>query len=272
MSSSDYDIRRSNGEVKQDQVKEGTINTDYSVPLIGKNVVGYGEPLANQTVNMLENFAAMDPPENPIPGQLWYDSTTSDVGNDIPGILKVNTAETDDQQTWTNLVTTNSDGSLGSSENPLTAVYANDFYAIDGEFHGTATRAKYADLAERYETDKPYNVGTIVKLGGEKEITETVEHNDLDVFGVISVRPAFVMNDNIGNDETHPTVGLIGRVPVKVKGKISKGQRIVSSDEPGVGVAVTDISKVNCLSIVGRALEDKTTEDVDLVTCVIGVR
>ena len=36
-------------------------------------------------------------------------------------------------------------------------------------FHGEATAARYADLAEKYIADKEYDPGTVVKLGGSAE-------------------------------------------------------------------------------------------------------
>ena len=37
-------------------------------------------------------------------------------------------------------------------------------------FQGTATQARYADLAEKYATDKIYPVGTAIAVGGENEV------------------------------------------------------------------------------------------------------
>ena len=47
--------------------------------------------------------------------------------------------------------------------------------------------ARYADLAEKYEADAEYEPGTVVKIGGEKEITMTTSHADTEVFGVIQL-------------------------------------------------------------------------------------
>lgn len=38
-------------------------------------------------------------------------------------------------------------------------------------FNGTATYAKYADLAERYAADATYEEGTVMSFGGEAEVT-----------------------------------------------------------------------------------------------------
>ena len=60
--------------------------------------------------------------------------------------------------------------------------------------HATSTSAQYADLAERYETDIPVEVGHVVILGGHAEITKCQKELDDAVFGVVSESPAFLMN------------------------------------------------------------------------------
>lgn len=50
-----------------------------SLTLIGRNYPGYGQAIAQDLVHLLENFAASTPPNNPIEGQLWFD--TSDPNN-----------------------------------------------------------------------------------------------------------------------------------------------------------------------------------------------
>lgn len=52
------------------------INTvDTSLSLVGKGYPNYGEKIAENFLHLLENFASPLPPENPIEGQLWYDTS-----------------------------------------------------------------------------------------------------------------------------------------------------------------------------------------------------
>jgi hypothetical protein len=88
-------------------------------------------------------------------------------------------------------------------------------------FVGEATRARYADLAEKYLTDQEYETGTVVMVGGEQEVT-IVTGNDCYVLGVISANPAYLMNSSSKGQ----AVGLTGRLPVKIKGSVKKGQPI----------------------------------------------
>lgn len=134
-------------------------------------------------------------------------------------------------------------------------------------FIGTATQAQYADLAENYLADQEYEAGTVVKIGGDFEITQTTNHADVDVFGVISTEPAYLMN----SEAQGLPVALQGRVPVKVLGKIKKGERIVSSDEPGVAWALGS-DEYDARAIIGRSLQDKEDGGLGIIEVVIGVK
>lgn len=101
----------------------------------------------------------------------------------------------------------------------------------------TGLQAFYADLAEYYEADEEYEPGTVVKLGGEKEITKTMIGGDIDVFGVVSTQPAMVMNQEGAEKEgIWLPVALVGRVPVKVTGAVKKGDRLIAGLN-GTGMA-----------------------------------
>jgi hypothetical protein len=142
--------------------------------------------------------------------------------------------------------------------------------------NGTAVSAEYADLAERYEIDDPENAitGTVVAIGGSKEITATKTDSDVNVFGVISSNPGLRMNHAAGSDASHPYIALAGRVPCRVNGKVEKGDRLVTSEIPGVARVVTavELKKISHLAIFGRALEDKETTGLGLVKIVVGAK
>jgi hypothetical protein len=137
--------------------------------------------------------------------------------------------------------------------------------------HATSTTAQYADLAERYAADAPMEAGDVVILGGEQEITLSTQELDPRVFGVISEAPAFLMNKDAGNNDSHPMVALQGRVRVKVQGKGKKGDRIVSSSMAGVA-RVVGLDQCTAFNVLGRLLQDKYNIDTELTECVIGVK
>ena len=134
-------------------------------------------------------------------------------------------------------------------------------------FRGTAITASYADLAERFEADSAYQPGTVVELGGAKEITAADQDLSDRVFGVISTRAGFLMNGEAGSDITHPPVAMQGRVPVRVIGTVKKGDRLVSA---GNGLArAADRREITAFNVIGRSLEDKTTADEGVVEAIV---
>ena len=127
-----------------------------------------------------------------------------------------------------------------------------------------------ADLAERYEADAVYSEGTVVKIGGEKEITATTSALDRKVFGVISIAPGLALNTSAPVNNMTPFVAIAGRVHVRVIGPVEKGQRLVTSDQIGVATASDD--EVSPFAVIGRALENKITDNEGLVLAVVGGR
>jgi len=117
-----------------------------------------------------------------------------------------------------------------------------------GTISATATSARYADLAENYEADAEYEAGTVVKFGGEKEITATDSESDSAVVGVISTDPAHLMNADCPGIAL--PVALAGRVPCKVSGPVAKGDLLVSAQG---GMAKAD-NAAQAGHIIGKAI------------------
>jgi hypothetical protein len=135
---------------------------------------------------------------------------------------------------------------------------------------GARLNATYADLAERFEADNQYDAGTVVELGGDAEITAVVHELSEDVFGVVSNTAAYLMNAGAGDDATHPAVAVGGRVQVKVTGKVKKGQRLVSA---GNGIArAAKAGEATSFNVIGRALANKTTDDVGTVEAFVSIK
>jgi hypothetical protein len=133
--------------------------------------------------------------------------------------------------------------------------------------HARATSAQYADVAERFAADSHLQPGTVVELGGTKEITTAVQELSEAVFGVISTLPGFLLNGAAGTDLTHPAVAVNGRVPVRVIGKIAKGDRLVSA---GRGLArAAHRNEMTAFNVIGRALEDKLTDGEGLLEAIV---
>jgi hypothetical protein len=70
-----YIINKTDGSVLT-EVVDGTIDqTTTDITLVGKNSTSYGELFNENFVKILENFANSTQPNNPLQGQLWYDTT-----------------------------------------------------------------------------------------------------------------------------------------------------------------------------------------------------
>jgi hypothetical protein len=104
-------------------------------------------------------------------------------------------------------------------------------------FQGTATSANYADLAEKYLADQEYAPGTVVSVGGEKEVTES-KFGDI-ALGVVSTNPAYMMNSGL---EGGTYIALKGRVPVRVTGMVNKGDPLIPGND-GCGIVSGDTSR-----------------------------
>jgi hypothetical protein len=150
-----------------------------------------------------------------------------------------------------------------------TAYPINSFSGIWALSAGSRLTATYADLAERFEADAYYDAGTVVELGGNNEITAVQYELSDEVFGVVSDTAAYLMNAGAGNDITHPPIAVGGRVKVKVTGKVKKGQRLVSA---GNGMArAANAGEATSFNVIGRALENKTTDDLGAVEAFVKI-
>ena len=127
-----------------------------------------------------------------------------------------------------------------------------NYNAATGVLNATATAAYYADLAERYAADRPYEVGTVLVIGGEKEVTTTDVKANTAVIGIVSKNPAYMMNSDAGTDETHPYIALKGRVFCKICGSVEKGDLLVTSSVPGYAEAWGHGDSPN--AVIGKAL------------------
>ena len=96
-------------------------------------------------------------------------------------------------------------------------------------FQGTATQARYADLAEKYSGPEDLVPGDVVCFGGDLEVMACEDDSHHAVAGVVSTDPAFMMNSEADGHY----VALCGRVPCKVTGPVAKGDLMVSSSVKG---------------------------------------
>jgi hypothetical protein len=385
-----YILKKTNGSTLT-TVQDASLDNSTSLTFVGRNYSGYGQPIEQNFVGLLENFSNTLQPIKPLQGQLWFNNdpnsqrmqvcfdgknfrsitnipysssppsskSTGDlwwdsVNNQIKCYSAVSNSWIASQpfggasSSWdfsriedTISVERNSiKGYIGSN---LTVIFSNDFYSTNISFSsqaqfpsvkagitfpnadpvtgsssvststgyllwGTAAdslksqtvdvtqtssasnqfipfsntlsgqgvlstdssfyynaqskilyvntvRATLADLAERYEADAEYDFGTVLVIGGTKEVTIATTRASTAIAGIVSKNPSYLMNSQAGDDNTHPALALKGRLPCKVAGPIKKGDLLVSSDSIPGHACVAEIND-SPLAIIGRALED----------------
>ena len=155
------------------------------------------------------------------------------------------------------------------------------FYDIHGvnlvnvyaaNFIGTASAAKYADLAENYVADAAYEPGTVLEFGGDQEVTLNTQALTHRVAGVVSTNPAYLMNSECAAEHV-AAIALQGRVPCRVTGTVRKGDLLVAA---GNGAARAWDFRTNgdnppTGSVIGKALENNNQAEA-IIEVVVGVR
>lgn len=375
-----YEITKSDGSTLIN-VQEGEVDTTFSLALLGKNFLSYGEIVAENFIHLLEHFSSEVAPTNPIVGQLWYSLPLSTDGRRILKVYAGNgvwkplghvfvgaepsisfrsvgdqwfDTSTDILKTWngtkwvyvscfdggtdTGIVVNQKIVDIHGNLHPCVKTYANgvlvaiwssdadyvpaeqalqvappgtptedvesyDYRPFTGadqfgndadlgegdynrtgtigkglnlnassdfKIRGVAVEAEFADVAEVYVGDAAYEAGTLVSLGGVAEVTATSCDADKTVFGVVSARPAYLLNARDKMKKNAIPIAVAGRVQIKVKGPVVRGDRLVASDEPGVARAATENDPV--WSVVGRVLKEDPREEVKKVQATVGAR
>lgn len=147
-------------------------------------------------------------------------------------------------------------GNIGSSTTYFNTVFAK------------ATSAQYADLAEKYLADADYPVGTVLVVGGTAEVTQSSTSHSSAAIGTVSDKPSYIMNSGLAGDHV-ATVALLGRVPCRVKGPISKGDLVVSSDIMGVAEKL-DSTKYVPGCVIGKSLGTVAANQIETVEIIVG--
>ena len=190
---------------------------------------------------------------------LFTNTSDNTVVGNIQGNWKVGSGSIIDLNTYSavlrasTITTDATDGGLG---------YIQGNWSLVG---ASRLQATYADLAEYYEGDQEYEPGTILVFGGDKEVTTTGVINDTRLAGVVTTNPAYVMNSEQTGIKV--CIALAGRVPVKVVGRVKKGDMITTSATLGYAVKANNPTLG---AVLGKALEDKDYGEAGVIEVAVG--
>jgi len=135
----------------------------------------------------------------------------------------------------------------GLTYNPSTGTLTSTIFA------GTASAAKYADLAERYASDEEIEPGTVVQFVGEGKVAMCMNDSSRSVAGIVSTDPAYLMNSDSYRciDQAGISLAIAGRVPCKVMGTVKAGDLMVCAGE---GYARAEENPA-LGTVIGKAIE-----------------
>ena len=116
-------------------------------------------------------------------------------------------------------------------------------------------------IITEYQADDEYDIGIVIEIGGDQEVTQSSIHLSRKVLGVVT-------------KTEHNKVAVLshGRGQILCLGPIRKGEMITSSDVPGHAVAIRGFfSEKDSIAIIGKSLEDSDDVGPKLISSFITV-
>ena len=227
---------------------------------IGQNLVVTGNVTARNFGGGGKFTTSNTPPSSPTINDQWYDTST-DILFQYQNISTANV--------WVDISSVALNTNIATIQGTTLSITGNGSIGgnltVSGFMVGKSTQALYADLAENYASDNHYKPGTVLVFGGVEEVTQSTTSHDPAIAGVVSTNPAYLMNSG----QTGVSVALTGRVPCRVLGPINKGDRVVSSDIPGVAECL-NLSKYQPGCILGKSLETIEHDEIKIIEVVVG--
>jgi len=124
-------------------------------------------------------------------------------------------------------------------------------------FTGTATAARYADLAEMYASDETIPEGTVVCFAGDGKLKPCNSAACRKVAGIVSTDPAYLMNST----QEGVALALAGRVPCKVIGPVEAGDMMISAGNGMAKAFDADVGSPKMGTVIGKAIEDHVGDE-----------
>jgi len=254
-----YTINKTDGSVLT-EIVDGTIDqTATDLTLIGKNSTSYGEYFNENFVHLLENFANNSQPNNPVQGQLWYDTSEGRVkvydGNgwkvsggtivssSVPSSISQGDIWIDSfrrQLYFNDGVSTLLAGPLYTEQQGISGFQVTDILDTSNNSHtviyfyvGASLLGIFAKDSFTPATAIPgfsgtitpgFNQGTISGL--QFKTTATSAYNLVDSLGALKTVENFVLNDQ--DSSISGTVSILNTTPLKL-GPATQNEFLVSN-------------------------------------------
>lgn len=186
-------------------------------------------------------------------------------GSQLTGIT-VSAGATIENGTSNVTVLNNSNITVGIGGISNVAVFHSNGIRVANTLTALNIDSTNADLAERYLADNKYNIGTVLVIGGNCEVTQSTSFSQSSIIGTVSEAPAVTMNKDLQGDNV-VTIALVGRVPCYVVGNIARGDMLVSSNIPGVA---TRMESYVPGAVLGKALEPYSSETPGVIEIIVG--
>jgi hypothetical protein len=196
-----YTINLTNGTIFA-TIADGTINTDSSMTLVGKNYAGYGQFLDDNFIHLLENGANSTPPTAPLTGQLWYDTSTSLLKVYNGSSFKVLSAATSQASAPTGSVT----GDLWfDTVNQQLKIYNGTSYILVGPSYTSGTGTSGA-IVDTVTDTSPGADHVIVKMYVNNQVVSIFSNSAtftpaVAISGFATINPGLNMSTTVASGE-----------------------------------------------------------------------
>lgn len=128
------------------------------------------------------------------------------------------------------------------------------------------------NITEEFLSEYEYPIGTIVDFAGYHEVRMTLTDHSARVAGVITSDTENSLNEDLFTTVTNAvsvTMVIAGRAMCKVKGKVGKGDLLVSSDEPGIAQRLS-MEKYVPGCVLGKSISNKENDETELIQIIVG--
>lgn len=223
-----YTIKKTNGQTLL-SLPDGTIDTSTGLFLVGKNYRGYGEFIGDNFVRLAENLANVTPPNNPLTGQLWFNTNNATLnlfnGSTFKQVMSMITSATEP------VSPSLGDLWLDSSVNQI-KVFINSVWALLGPqtpknagTSGIIVSFVTDTLNQSHVIDQLYVNGTVVAIISADTSPFTLQTS---IGGFSVINPGFNIVSNYSfNGNTTNSLNL-GNIPAASYARIDIDQNISS--------------------------------------------